>query len=182
MSFNSSCQIISCIRCQKHFVPLSLHDALALAFHRVSICTTGDPTVIDKWSAPEVVATTWPSSKLDVWAYGVLLAEILTFGTEPYPGQSDDEAFAMLSHGIRMSPISGCPTKVTKLMSQCWAGLPSERPSFVDCHEKLNALFKIPDEGSMPRAAPDEPNRTSQATATAVERLARIEPDRRVVS
>lgn len=39
-----------------------------------------------KWTAPEAAHLRKFSIKSDVWSFGVLMFEIITFGRVPYPG------------------------------------------------------------------------------------------------
>src|SRR6218665_2306103 len=46
-----------------------------------------------KWTAPEGLAYNRFSTKSDVWAFGVLLWEIATYGMAPYPGVELSEVY-----------------------------------------------------------------------------------------
>lgn len=49
-----------------------------------------------KWTAPEGLAYNKFSTKSDVWAFGVLLWEIATYGMSPYPGVDLTDVYHML--------------------------------------------------------------------------------------
>lgn len=41
-----------------------------------------------KWTAPEAANYSKFSIKSDVWSFGILLTELVTYGRIPYPGES----------------------------------------------------------------------------------------------
>ena len=40
-----------------------------------------------KWTAPEAIFNRQFSIRSDVWSYGILLVELITYGGPPYPGE-----------------------------------------------------------------------------------------------
>ncbi|XP_035211836.1 tyrosine-protein kinase Abl-like isoform X2 [Stegodyphus dumicola] len=95
-----------------------------------------------KWTAPEGLAYNKFSTKSDVWAFGILLWEIATYGMSPYPGVDLTDVYHMLESGYRMECPPGCPPRVYELMRQCWHWEPSERPTFKDIHLTLETMFQ----------------------------------------
>ncbi|GFR00071.1 tyrosine-protein kinase Abl [Trichonephila clavata] len=95
-----------------------------------------------KWTAPEGLAYNKFSTKSDVWAFGILLWEIATYGMSPYPGVDLTDVYHMLESGYRMECPPGCPPRVYELMRQCWHWEPSERPTFKEIHLTLETMFQ----------------------------------------
>ncbi|XP_060875723.1 tyrosine-protein kinase Abl isoform X1 [Metopolophium dirhodum] len=95
-----------------------------------------------KWTAPEGLAYNKFSTKSDVWAFGVLLWEIATYGMSPYPGVDLTDVYHMLEKGYRMDCPPGCPPNIYQLMKQCWQWAPNERPSFKEIHHALENMFQ----------------------------------------
>uniref|UniRef100_A0A672YJ78 Tyrosine-protein kinase n=1 Tax=Sphaeramia orbicularis TaxID=375764 RepID=A0A672YJ78_9TELE len=95
-----------------------------------------------KWTAPESLAYNKFSIKSDVWAFGVLLWEIATYGMSPYPGIDLSQVYELLEKDYRMDRPEGCPEKVYELMRHCWRWNPSERPSFAETHQAFETMFQ----------------------------------------
>ncbi|XP_072015142.1 tyrosine-protein kinase ABL1-like [Amphiura filiformis] len=95
-----------------------------------------------KWTAPESLAYNKFSNKSDVWAFGILLWEIATYGSSPYPGVELQHVYEKLERGYRMERPEGCPLDVYNLMLKCWDWKPDERPDFLEIHDMMNNMFK----------------------------------------
>ncbi|XP_018324086.1 tyrosine-protein kinase Abl isoform X3 [Agrilus planipennis] len=95
-----------------------------------------------KWTAPEGLAYNKFSTKSDVWAFGILLWEIATYGMSPYPGVDLTDVYHMLEKGYRMECPPGCPPKIYELMRQCWQWHAHERPTFKEIHHALEHMFQ----------------------------------------
>ncbi|XP_055323715.1 tyrosine-protein kinase Abl isoform X4 [Sitodiplosis mosellana] len=95
-----------------------------------------------KWTAPEGLAYNKFSTKSDVWAFGVLLWEIATYGMSPYPGIDLTDVFHKLESGYRMERPNGCPPEVYDLMRQCWHWQAQDRPTFKNIHHMLEHMFQ----------------------------------------
>ncbi|KAH8860816.1 Tyrosine-protein kinase ABL1 [Schistosoma japonicum] len=97
-----------------------------------------------KWTAPEGLVYNLFSTKSDVWAFGILLWEIATYGKTPYPGVELQDVYVLLERGTRMLCPEGCPEPVYELMLQCWQWLPEQRPPFSDILSQLESMQTNP--------------------------------------
>lgn len=93
-----------------------------------------------KWTAPEALNFGTYTAACDVWSYGILMWEVFSFGTTPYPGLTNSQARDKVDEGYRMSAPEGTPPNVHRLMAQCWEQDPKDRPRFC---EILSALQQI---------------------------------------
>eukprot|EP00053_Salpingoeca_punica_P017248 m.165541 g.165541 ORF g.165541 m.165541 type:complete len:630 (+) comp17160_c0_seq3:480-2369(+) len=94
-----------------------------------------------RWTAPEAMAHNRYSIKSDVWSFGVLLTEIITYGRKPYQGLTNKEVVAKLESGYRMPCPPGCPPELYNLMLDCWKAVPGERPTFHVLQFQLQDFF-----------------------------------------
>ncbi|CDS41393.1 tyrosine protein kinase ABL1 [Echinococcus multilocularis] len=93
-----------------------------------------------KWTAPEGLVYNCFSIKSDVWAFGVLLWEIATYGAAPYPGVELQDVYVLLQRGTRMEAPQGCPDAVYQLMLDCWSWNSEDRPSFKEVYTRLETI------------------------------------------
>uniref|UniRef100_A0AC34R5M3 Protein kinase domain-containing protein n=1 Tax=Panagrolaimus sp. JU765 TaxID=591449 RepID=A0AC34R5M3_9BILA len=94
-----------------------------------------------KWTAPESANYNRFTVKSDVWSYGILLTELVTFGRIPYPGMTNAEVLQKVEQGYRMPCPPNCPPQLYEIMQQCWHKDPEKRPTFETLHWKLEDLF-----------------------------------------
>ncbi|XP_061216847.1 tyrosine-protein kinase Lck isoform X4 [Neopsephotus bourkii] len=94
-----------------------------------------------KWAAPEAINYGTFTIKSDVWSFGILLTEIVTYGRIPYPGMTNPEVIQNLERGYRMPQPDNCPQELYELMMQCWKEKPEERPTFEYMKSVLEDFF-----------------------------------------
>ncbi|XP_008491050.1 tyrosine-protein kinase Lck [Calypte anna] len=94
-----------------------------------------------KWTAPEAINYGTFTIKSDVWSFGILLTEIVTYGRIPYPGMTNPEVIQNLERGYRMPQPDNCPQELYELMVQCWKEQPEERPTFEYMKSVLEDFF-----------------------------------------
>ncbi|XP_030358937.1 tyrosine-protein kinase HCK isoform X1 [Strigops habroptila] len=94
-----------------------------------------------KWTAPEAVNYGTFTIKSDVWSFGILLTEIITYGRMPYPGMTSVEVIRALEHGYRMPRTENCPEELYDVMMRCWKTHPEDRPTFEYVQSILEDFF-----------------------------------------
>lgn len=96
-----------------------------------------------KWTAPEAATLNKFTTKSDVWSFGILLTELVTYGRVPYPGMTNSEVLVQVEKGMRMTldSLPGCPKNLYEIMMECWNANPSKRPTFETIKWKLEDLF-----------------------------------------
>uniref|UniRef100_A0AAX7U242 Tyrosine-protein kinase n=1 Tax=Astatotilapia calliptera TaxID=8154 RepID=A0AAX7U242_ASTCA len=94
-----------------------------------------------KWTAPEAINYGTFSIKSDVWSFGILLTEIVTYGRIPYPGMSNPEVIQNLERSYRMPQPDNCSDALYSIMCHCWKENPEERPTFEYLRNVLEDFF-----------------------------------------
>ena len=106
-----------------------------------------------KWMALESLQHNYFIPTSDVWSFGVVFWEILSFGTEPYGHQQQDEILEKLKTGIRLSfpkdsddIVFWKPEKLFNDLSNiCFVSEPEERGDFGDILKLIETIL-LPEE------------------------------------
>ena len=96
-----------------------------------------------KWTAPEAAMYSRFTIKSDVWSFGILLYELITYGRFPYPGMYNAQVLDALQNGYRMPCPMGCPEQLYEIMRDCWKDDAASRPTFKTLQWKLEEFFTI---------------------------------------
>ena len=87
-------------------------------------------TSLVKWTAPEVLLGSPHTIKSDIWAFGIVLYEVVTHGRFPYPGMTNAQVMEKIVSGYRIPRPLNCPDILHNLMQYCWKAEPMERYTF----------------------------------------------------
>uniref|UniRef100_UPI00398E3CC4 tyrosine-protein kinase STYK1 n=1 Tax=Pristiophorus japonicus TaxID=55135 RepID=UPI00398E3CC4 len=98
-----------------------------------------------KWLAPERIMKRPITEKSDMWSFGILLYEIVTLGSPPYPEFQPLEIFPKLQRDYRMPKPSNSSNALYDLMKHCWQWKPYDRPSWSELITKLDSLMSNAD-------------------------------------
>ncbi|XP_045696909.1 muscle, skeletal receptor tyrosine-protein kinase isoform X2 [Phyllostomus hastatus] len=98
-----------------------------------------------RWMPPESIFYNRYTTESDVWAYGVVLWEIFSYGLQPYYGMAHEEVIYYVRDGNILSCPENCPLELYNLMRLCWSRLPADRPSFASIHRILERMCERAD-------------------------------------
>eukprot|EP00039_Didymoeca_costata_P012169 m.174196 g.174196 ORF g.174196 m.174196 type:complete len:2218 (-) comp15404_c0_seq5:2617-9270(-) len=90
-----------------------------------------------RWTAPEAMQTLQFSYASDVWAFGIVMVELVGDGEIPYKGLGNDEVYHKVIGGHVHPRPTDCHDKAWNIMKSCWENKPSDRPSFAELRELL---------------------------------------------
>ena len=100
-----------------------------------------------KWTAPEAALYNRFTIKSDVWSFGIVIYEVITYGRFPYPGMTNAQVLEALQQGYRMPRPMGCPDKLYDVTLDCWKEEPASRPTFETLQWQLEEFFTTDENG-----------------------------------
>lgn len=98
-----------------------------------------------RWTAPEAMRYRKFSTSSDVWSYGIVLWEAMSFGERPYWDWSNFEVMDRVEGGYRLPAPMKCPKIVYGIMMDCWDRDRTRRPNFEEIVKRLNELIRSPE-------------------------------------
>ncbi|XP_071057368.1 epidermal growth factor receptor isoform X2 [Onthophagus taurus] len=97
-----------------------------------------------KWLALECILHRIFTHKSDVWAFGVTIWELLTFGERPYDNIAAKDVPELLENGERLPQPQMCSIEVYMLMVKCWVLDADSRPSFEELADDFAKMSRDP--------------------------------------
>ncbi|XP_069553843.1 ephrin type-A receptor 6-like isoform X2 [Brachyistius frenatus] len=113
------------------------------SFFCVAILCQGGKIPI-RWTAPEAIAYGKFSSASDVWSYGIVMWEVMSYGERPYWEMSNQDVILSIEEGYRLPTPMGCPVTLHQLMLHCWQKESNQRPRYNDVLSFLDKLIINP--------------------------------------
>ncbi|EDQ85658.1 uncharacterized protein MONBRDRAFT_29090 [Monosiga brevicollis MX1] len=95
-----------------------------------------------KWCAIEALDDRIFSEKSDVWAYGVVMWEISSYGAMPYEDVKTQEVQRRVREGLRLEPVPNTNPDYFALAKSCWRLDRHERPSFANMAQELQTYLR----------------------------------------
>ncbi|XP_068136484.1 ephrin type-A receptor 3-like isoform X2 [Hyperolius riggenbachi] len=106
--------------------------------------TTRGGKIPIRWTAPEAIAYRKFTSASDVWSYGIVMWEVISYGERPYWEMSNQDVIKAIDEGYRLPPPMDCPVVLHQLMLDCWQKCRSDRPKFGQIVNILDKFIRNP--------------------------------------
>ncbi|KAK7603916.1 hypothetical protein V9T40_004189 [Parthenolecanium corni] len=107
--------------------------------------TTRGGKIPVRWTAPEAIAFRKFTSASDVWSFGIVVWEVLSYGERPYWNWSNQDVIKSIEKGYRLPAPMDCPETMYQLMLDCWQKERTHRPQFSTIVKSLDKLIRCPD-------------------------------------
>uniref|UniRef100_A0AAR2KNH2 receptor protein-tyrosine kinase n=1 Tax=Pygocentrus nattereri TaxID=42514 RepID=A0AAR2KNH2_PYGNA len=113
---------------------------------------TSDPTYTSalggkipiRWTAPEAIQYRKFTSSSDVWSYGIVMWEVMSYGERPYWDMSNQDVINAIEQDYRLPPPMDCPNALHQLMLDCWQKDRNNRPKFGQIVNTLDKMIRNP--------------------------------------
>ncbi|XP_034435660.1 ephrin type-A receptor 7 isoform X3 [Hippoglossus hippoglossus] len=97
-----------------------------------------------RWTAPEAIQYRKFTSASDVWSYGIVMWEVMSYGERPYWDMSNQDVIKAIEEGYRLPAPMDCPPGLHQLMLDCWQKERAERPKFDQIVGILDKMIRNP--------------------------------------
>uniref|UniRef100_A0A914PEC6 Protein kinase domain-containing protein n=1 Tax=Panagrolaimus davidi TaxID=227884 RepID=A0A914PEC6_9BILA len=92
-----------------------------------------------KWLAIESLKNYEFSLQSDIWAFGIVLFEMYSFGEMPFAEIENSQLLKHLEDGNQLEKPELCPNEIYEIMLKCWNSNPTFRPFF----DELITFFTV---------------------------------------
>ncbi|XP_015210582.1 ephrin type-A receptor 7 isoform X2 [Lepisosteus oculatus] len=109
-----------------------------------AVYTTTGGKIPVRWTAPEAIQYRKFTSSSDVWSYGIVMWEVMSYGERPYWDMSNQDVIKAIEEGYRLPAPMDCPPGLHQLMLDCWQKDRGERPKFDQIVGILDKMIRNP--------------------------------------
>ncbi|XP_029426764.1 ephrin type-A receptor 10 [Rhinatrema bivittatum] len=97
------------------------------------------------WTALEAIQYHQFSTASDVWSFGIVMWEVMSYGERPYWDMSNQDVIKAIEDGFRLPAPMNCPPALHQLMLDCWQRDRNGRPKFSQIHTILSKMAQNPE-------------------------------------
>eukprot|EP00730_Choanoeca_flexa_P016279 TRINITY_DN7660_c0_g1_i3.p1 TRINITY_DN7660_c0_g1~~TRINITY_DN7660_c0_g1_i3.p1 ORF type:complete len:781 (+),score=272.61 TRINITY_DN7660_c0_g1_i3:134-2476(+) len=95
-----------------------------------------------KWCSIEALDDRLFSEKSDVWAFGIVMWEITSYGAMPYQDLKTQEVQRKVREGARLEPVPGTNEDYFAIAKSCWRVDRDARPKFSSISGELSTYLR----------------------------------------
>ncbi|CAJ0936043.1 unnamed protein product [Ranitomeya imitator] len=122
-----------------------------------AVYTTTGGKIPVRWTAPEAIQYRKFTSASDVWSYGIVMWEVMSYGERPYWDMSNQDVIKAIEEGYRLPSPMDCPAGLHQLMLDCWQKERGERPKFEQIVGILDKMIRNPNSLKTPMGTCNRP-------------------------
>ncbi|KAM9551500.1 ephrin type-A receptor 7 isoform 1-T1 [Salvelinus alpinus] len=97
-----------------------------------------------RWTAMEAIQYRKFTCASDVWSYGIVMWEVMSYGERPYWDMSNQDVIKAIEEGYRLPAPMDCPPGLHQLMLDCWQKDRADRPKFDQIVGILDKMIRNP--------------------------------------
>ncbi|XP_064196035.1 ephrin type-A receptor 7 isoform X3 [Anguilla rostrata] len=109
-----------------------------------AVYTTTGGKIPVRWTATEAIQYRKFTSSSDVWSYGIVMWEVMSYGERPYWDMSNQDVIKAIEEGYRLPAPMDCPPGLHQLMLDCWQKERADRPKFDQIVGILDKMIRNP--------------------------------------
>uniref|UniRef100_A0A8B9RGW9 Ephrin type-A receptor 7 n=1 Tax=Astyanax mexicanus TaxID=7994 RepID=A0A8B9RGW9_ASTMX len=109
-----------------------------------AVYTTTGGKIPVRWTATEAIQYRKFTSASDVWSYGIVMWEVMSYGERPYWDMSNQDVIKAIEEGYRLPAPMDCPPGLHQLMLDCWQKDRADRPKFDQIVGILDKMIRNP--------------------------------------
>uniref|UniRef100_A0A4W4EAB8 Ephrin type-A receptor 7 n=1 Tax=Electrophorus electricus TaxID=8005 RepID=A0A4W4EAB8_ELEEL len=109
-----------------------------------AVYTTTGGKIPVRWTATEAIQYRKFTSASDVWSYGIVMWEVMSYGERPYWDMSNQDVIKAIEEGYRLPAPMDCPPGLHQLMLDCWQKDRADRPKFDQIVGVLDKMIRNP--------------------------------------
>lgn len=91
-----------------------------------------------RWAAPECVMNKVCSKYSDVWSFGTLIYEVISYGMLPWPDHTEEDIKQAMSCKRKPEPPHNIYFSLQQIMLSCWDYEPNHRPNLLLVEHKIS--------------------------------------------
>ncbi|XP_068150223.1 uncharacterized protein [Drosophila tropicalis] len=96
-----------------------------------------------RWMPPETLNCGLFTPSSDIWSFGVVLFELISFGSYPYQGLTNNEVLDYVKSGNTLQIPIGVKPQLEGLLKACWAQEADKRPNAIEIIDYISNFPRL---------------------------------------